>query len=143
MTPSLEGAPGHGEGHNSGNAVNLVAAIVLKDLMIKYGIKGTLKIYPGVAEKLVATKTYYIGAGLMKDLDIMLGCHVGAELAIAYGQPAINSGLVSIQFTFKGEAAHAAGAPWKGRSALDGVELMNTMWNYKREHLRPSSVPTT
>ncbi len=135
--PLVEGAPGHGEGHNSGNAVNLVAAIVLKDLMIKYGIKGTLKLYPGVAEELVATKAYYIRAGLMKDLDIMLGCHVGAELATAYGQPAINSGLVSIQFTFKGEAAHAAGAPWKGRSALDGVELMNTMWNYKREHLRP------
>ena len=135
--PIIEGAPGHGEGHNSGNAVNLVAAIVLKDLMIKYGIKGTLKIYPGVAEELVATKAYYIRAGLMKDLDIMLGCHVGAELATSFGQPAINSGLVSIQFTFKGEAAHAAGAPWKGRSALDGVELMNTMWNYKREHLRP------
>ncbi|MCX6605404.1 MAG: amidohydrolase [Acidobacteria bacterium] len=135
--PIIEGAPGHGEGHNSGNAVNLVAAIVLKELMIKYGIKGTLKIYPGVAEELVATKAYYIRAGLMKDLDIMLGCHVGAELATSFGQPAINSGLVSIQFTFKGEAAHAAGAPWKGRSALDGVELMNTMWNYKREHLRP------
>ena len=135
--PIIEGAPGHGEGHNSGNAVNLVAAIVLKDLMIKYGIKGTLKIYPGVAEELVATKAYYIRAGLMKDLDIMLGCHVGAEFATSYGQPAMNSGLVSMQFTFKGEASHAAGAPWKGRSALDGVELMNTMWNYKREHLRP------
>jgi aminobenzoyl-glutamate utilization protein B len=135
--PLIEGAPGHGEGHNTGNAVNVVAALVLKDLMIKYGIKGTLKLYPGVAEELVATKAYFIRAGLMKDLDIMLGCHVGAELATSYGQPAINSGLVSVQFTFKGEAAHAAGAPWKGRSALDAVELMNTMWNYKREHLRP------
>lgn len=135
--PIIENAPGHGEGHNSGNAVNIVAAIVLKDLMTKYGVKGTLKIFPGVAEELVATKAYYIRAGLMKDLDIMLGCHVGRELATSYGHPANNSGLVSVQYTFKGEAAHAAAAPWKGRSALDGVELMNVMWNYKREHLRP------
>ena len=135
--PIIEGAPGHGEGHNSGNAVNLVAAIVLKDLMTKHGIPGSIKILPGVAEELVATKAFYIRAGLIKDIDIMLGCHVGRELATSFGQPAVNSGLVSVQFTFKGEAAHAAGAPWKGRSALDGVELMNIMWNYKREHLRP------
>lgn len=135
--PLIDGAPGHGEGHNSGNAVNLAAALSLKDLMTRHKIKGTLKLYPGVAEELVATKAFFIRAGLMKDLDIMLGCHVGAELATSYGHPAINSGLVSVQFTFKGEAAHAAGAPWKGRSALDAVELMNTMWNMKREHLRP------
>ncbi len=135
--PLIEGAPGHGEGHNSGNAVNIVAAIVLKELMQKYGIAGQLKILPGVAEELVATKAYFVRAGLLKDVDIMLGCHVGRELATSYGHPAVNSGLVSVQYTFKGEAAHAAGAPWKGRSALDGVELMNIMWNYKREHLRP------
>ncbi|MFN9754632.1 MAG: amidohydrolase, partial [bacterium] len=135
--PLIEGAPGHGEGHNTGNAVNVVAAIVLKELMIKYKIKGTLKLFPGVAEELVATKAYYIRAGLMKDLDIMLGCHVGHELATDYGHAHNNSGLISIQFTFKGESAHAAGAPWRGRSALDAVELMNTMWNFKREHLRP------
>jgi aminobenzoyl-glutamate utilization protein B len=135
--PMIEGAPGHGEGHNTGNAVNIVAALTLKDLMTKHNIRGTLKLYPGVAEELVATKAFYIRAGLFKDVDIMLGCHVGRELATAYGQPAINSGLVSIQYTFKGVAAHAAGGPWKGKSALDAVELMNIMWNYKREHIRP------
>ena len=63
--PIIEGAPGHGEGHNSGNAVNLVAAIVLKDLMTKHGIPGSIKILPGVAEELVATKAFYIRAGLI------------------------------------------------------------------------------
>ncbi|MBY0372448.1 MAG: amidohydrolase, partial [Bryobacteraceae bacterium] len=135
--PMIEGAPGHGEGHNSGNAVNLVAALVLKELMIENKINGTLRIFPGVAEELVGAKAFYIRDGLMKDLDIMLGCHVGRELATSYGHSAINSGLVSVQFTFKGEAAHAAGGPWKGKSALDAVELMNIAWNYKREHLRP------
>ncbi len=135
--PIIDGAPGHGEGHNSGNAVNIVAALALKDLMIQHKIAGTLKIFPGVAEELVATKAFYIRAGLLKDVDIMLGCHVGRELATSYGHNANNSGLVSVQFSFHGEAAHAAGAPWKGKSALDAVEIMNMMWNYKREHLRP------
>ncbi len=135
--PMIEGAPGHGEGHNSGMAVNIVASIVLKELMTKYQVNGTLRLYPGVAEELVATKAFFIRAGLSKDLDVMLGCHVGRELATSYGQAAINSGLVSVQYTFSGVAAHAAGAPWKGKSALDAVELMNIMWNYKREHLRP------
>ena len=135
--PMIEGAPGHGEGHNSGNAVNVVAALVLKDLMIEHKINGTLRIFPGVAEELVGAKAFFIRDGLMKDLDIMLGCHVGRELATSYGHSSINSGLVSVQYTFKGEAAHAAGGPWKGKSALDAVELMNIAWNYKREHLRP------
>ena len=135
--PMIEGAPGHGEGHNSGMAVNIVASLALKDLMTKYQLNGSIRLYPGVAEELVATKAFFIRAGLFKDLDIMLGCHVGRELATSFGQPAINSGLVSVQYTFSGVAAHAAGGPWKGKSALDGVELMNIMWNYKREHLRP------
>jgi len=44
--------------------------------------------------------------------------------------------LISVEYTFRGESAHSAGAPWQGRSALDAVELMNVGWNYRREHLR-------
>lgn len=134
--PIIENAPGHGEGHNSGMAVNVVTALVLKDLMKKHNIQGTLKIVPGVAEELVATKAYFVRAGMFKDVDIVLGVHVGSEFRTSYGQSAMNTGLVSVQYTFHGEAAHAAGAPQRGRSALDAVELMNAGWNYKREHLR-------
>lgn len=133
--PIIEGAPGHGEGHNSGMAVNTVAALALKKLMEKYKLPGTIRLYPGVAEEQVATKAHFVRAGLFKDLDIMLGCHVGNELGTAYGQPS-GSGLVSVQYSFSGKAAHAAGAPWSGRSALDAVELMNVGWNFRREHLR-------
>lgn len=134
--PMIEGAPGHGEGHNSGSAVNVTAAIVLKKLMEKYKLSGTLKLFPGVAEELVATKAFFVRAGFFKDVDIMLGTHVDNEFAVNYGQPVRNSGLVSVQYTFKGRSAHSAGAPWSGRSALDAVELMNAGWNYRREHLR-------
>jgi aminobenzoyl-glutamate utilization protein B len=134
--PIVEGAPGHGEGHNSGQGVNVTAAIVLKKLMEKHKIAGTIKLLPGVAEELVAAKAHFVRAGLFKDVDIVLGSHVDSDFAVNYGQPANNSGLVSVQYSFHGKAAHAAGAPWSGRSALDAVELMNTAWNFRREHLR-------
>ncbi|MFN7944569.1 MAG: amidohydrolase [Blastocatellia bacterium] len=134
--PIVPDAPGHGEGHNSGQAVNVTAALVLKKLMEKYKLPGTIRLYPGVAEELVATKAFFVRAGLFKDMDIMLGCHVDSDFATNFGQPEHNSGLVSVQYFFHGKAAHAAGAPWSGRSALDAVELMNIGWNYRREHLR-------
>ncbi len=133
--PIIEGAPGHGEGHNSGMAVNVTAAIVLKQLMEKNRISGTLKLFPGVAEELVGAKAFFIRAGLFKDVDITLGSHVGNEFATSHGQSSNSSGLVSVQYFFHGKAAHSAGAPWSGRSALDAVELMNTAWNFRREHL--------
>jgi aminobenzoyl-glutamate utilization protein B len=78
-----------------------------------------------------------VRAGLFKDVDIMLGAHVDSEFATNWGQagPA-TSGLVSVMYNFHGQAAHAAGAPWAGRSALDAVELMDAGWNFRREHLR-------
>ncbi|MGH9840233.1 MAG: amidohydrolase [Blastocatellia bacterium] len=134
--PIIKDAPGHGEGHNSGQAVNVTAALALKKMMEKYKLSGTLRLYPGVAEELVATKAFFVRAGLFKDVDIVLGCHVDSDFAVNWGQPERNSGLVSVQYTFNGKAAHSAGAPWSGRSALDAVELMNIGWNFRREHLR-------
>ncbi len=134
--PIITDAPGHGEGHNSGQAVNVTSAIVLKQMMEKYKLPGTLRLYPGVAEEQLATKAFFVRAGLFKDVDIMLGSHVGNEFATSWGQPTSNSGLVSVLYSFTGKAAHSAGAPWSGRSALDAVELMNIGWNFRREHLR-------
>ncbi len=135
--PIVEGAPGHGEGHNSGMAVQVTAAIVLMKLMEEHHIAGTLKIFPGVAEELLGTKAFLVRAGYFKDVDIVLGAHVESEFSTAYSTGNGEwSGLVSVQYFFHGRAAHAAGAPWSGRSALDGVELMDVGWNFRREHLR-------
>jgi aminobenzoyl-glutamate utilization protein B len=137
--PLLEGAPGHGEGHNSGMAVNVTAALVLKKLMDEHHLTGTVKIFPGVAEELLGTKAFYVRAGLFRDVDIVLGAHVGSEFATSYATGSgRSSGLVSVQYFFHGKAAHAAMAPWEGRSALDAVELMDTGWDFRREHLRPA-----
>jgi aminobenzoyl-glutamate utilization protein B len=132
--PLVEGAPGHGEGHNSGQAVNITAAIVLKKIMEREKIPGTIRIWPGVAEELVGAKAYFVRAGLFKDVDAVLFTHVGNNLSVSWGDGG-GTGLVSVQYSFKGESAHSAGAPWRGRSALDAVELMNVGWNFRREHL--------
>lgn len=132
--PIVEGAPGHGEGHNSGQALNIVAALSVKRLMERDHIPGTLMLWPGVAEELVGAKAFYIRDGYFKDVDACIFTHVGDNLVTSYGD-AGNNGLVSVKFTFEGSAAHAAGAPWRGRSALDAVELMNVGWNFRREHL--------
>ena len=135
--PLVEGAPGHGEGHNSGQAVNVTAAIVLKRILEREGIPGTLRLWPGVAEELVASKAWFIRAGYFKDVDVCIFTHVGNDLTARWGTGSGN-GLVSVEYTFRGESAHSAGAPWRGKSALDAVELMNTAMNFRREHLRLS-----
>lgn len=135
--PIIEGAPGHGEGHNSGQAVNVTAALAVKKIMEREGMSGTLVLWPGVAEEQLATKAYYVRDGYFKDVDATIFTHVGNNLGVSYGDGGGN-GMISMEFTFEGEAAHAAGAPWRGRSALDAVELMNIGWNFKREHLEPT-----
>lgn len=135
--PLIDGAPGHGEGHNSGMAVNVTASLVLKKMMEEHKLAGTIKIFPGVAEEILGSKAFYVRAGLFKDVDIVLGTHVWHDFSTWYGTGDGKwSGLVSVQYFFHGKAAHAAGAPWDGRSALDGVSLMNNGWEFRREHLR-------
>ncbi len=133
--PMIEGAPGHGEGHNSGVPLNILAALAVKKVMEREHLKGTIRLWPGVAEEELGTKAYYVRAGLFKDVDIVLFAHVANNFGVSYGQGGGN-GLVSVEYMFKGESAHAAGAPWRGRSALDAVELMDVGWNFRREHLR-------
>jgi len=130
----LPGAPSHGEGHNSGVPLNIAAALAVKEIMEAKKMPGTLVLWPGVAEEAMAGKAFLVRAGLFKDVDITLFTHVGQDLAVSYGQSS-STALISAQFKFKGQSAHAAGAPWRGRSALDAVMLMATGWEYRREHL--------
>ncbi|NNF27411.1 MAG: amidohydrolase [Gemmatimonadetes bacterium] len=136
--PLVEGAPGHGEGHNAGQAVNITAALAVKELMEREGLPGTIRIWPGVAEELVATKAHYVRAGMFDDVDIVLYAHVSSNLGTSWGITP-GTGLISAQFNFEGESAHAGGAPWRGRSAADAVTLMEVGWNFRREHIRPQA----
>ena len=135
--PIVEGAPGHGEGHNSGQAVNIVAALAVRQIMQRERLPGTLVLWPGVAEELLAAKAWFVRDGRFAGVDAVLFTHVGSRFGTAWGG-IDGTGLVSAEFTFEGTAAHSAVMPWRGKSALDAVELMNIGWNFRREHLSPT-----
>ena len=134
--PMVEGAPGHGEGHNSGLPVVITAALSVKKIMQENNITGKLVLWPGVAEEQIGTKAWYVRDGYFDNVDMCIFTHVSSNLSVSWGK-ATGTGLISVEYTFEGETAHSAGAPWRGRSALDAAELMNIGWNYRREHLHP------
>lgn len=132
--PIIEGAPGHGEGHNSGVPLNITAVLALKKIMEREHLPGTLMLWPGVAEEQLGAKAFFVRDGYFKNVDACLFTHVGDNLGVSYGDGGGN-GMISVKFNFDGQAAHSAGAPWRGRSALDAVELMDIGWNFHREHM--------
>ena len=83
--PLIPLGPGHGEGHNSTAAVDVVAAIATKRVMERNGLEGTLKVIPGVAEELVASRNYMVRAGLFEGMDIMLSTHISSSMTTGYG----------------------------------------------------------
>jgi aminobenzoyl-glutamate utilization protein B len=129
-------APGHGEGHNSGQAVNIAAALAVKEIMEREKLPGTLVLWPGVAEEQLAGKAHLVRAGVFQDVDVALFTHVGNDLSVSWGRSGALA-MMSVLFKFRGQTAHSAGAPWRGKSALDAVMLMAQGWEYKREHLEP------
>ena len=134
--PIVEGAPGHGEGHNSGMPLNVVSVLSVKEIMERENIPGTLIIWPGVAEEQLGTKAYYTRDGYFDNVDLCIFTHVANNLGVSYGESR-GTGMISVEYSFEGESAHSAGAPWRARSAADAVELMNIGWQYAREHIHP------
>ena len=109
--PLILGAPGHGEGHNSGLPLQITAALAVKKIMQRDRLSGTLLIWPGVAEELLGGKAYFVRAGVFKDVDICLFAHVSDTLSVRWGEAGASTGLVSVEYTFKGESAHSARRP--------------------------------
>ena len=135
--PILSMAPGHGEGHNSGQAVNIVAALAVKELMERENVSGTLLMWPGIAEEQLGSKAYFVREGVFDGVDVNLFTHVSNNFSTTWGQAGGNA-LMSVQYRFTGETAHSAGSPWRGRSALDAIMLMAQAIEFKREHLQPA-----
>src|SRR5438067_1927567 len=108
--PIVQGAPGHGEGHNSGVPLNITAAIAIKQIMIKEKIPGTIMLWPGVAEEQMAAKAYFVRAGMFKDVDAVLFVHVASNMGVSWGQSG-QSALISAAFDLQAKSAHADGAP--------------------------------
>ena len=130
--PVVEGAPGHGCGHNLLGTGAVAAAVAVSRWLEETGTTGTVRYYGCPAEEQLLGKTFMARDGCFDDLDAALNFHPGAVNMPAKGSAV---GLYDVRFSFKGTAAHAGGAPHRGRSALDAVELMNVGVNYLREHI--------
>jgi len=130
--PVIQGAPGHGCGHNAMGTASIAAAIAVKKAMQKYTINGTIKVFGSPAEESLISRPYMVKAGLFDQVDVVIDNHFSSDFGTSYGVS--GNALFSVIFTFKGKTAHGAYA-WSGVSALDAVELMNVATNYLREHL--------
>lgn len=134
--PRIDGAPGHGCGHNMFGAASLGAAIAIKEQIEAGNIKGTVKFFGTPAEEKFFGKVWMVEAGLWDDVDVNVSWHPSAEI-----EADVQSGLALVDFMveFYGQAAHASADPWNGRSASDALELYTTGINYYREHIKPTS----
>lgn len=131
-----EGKGGHACGHHLFGTGSVAAAIAVKAWMEKTNTTGTVRLYGTPAEEGGAGKVYMVRAGLFDDVDVVLHWHPGSENSANARSSLSNK---SAKFRFYGNAAHAAAAPEKGRSALDGVEAMDMMVNMMREHVPSES----
>ena len=134
--PLEEGGNGHGCGHNLLGAAALLAATAIKDWLAENRIEARVRYYGCPAEEGGAAKTYMVREGLFDDVDAAISWHPATFTGV---NEAVSLANTRIDFTFHGRAAHAAGAPELGRSALDAVELMNIGVNYLREHMPDSA----
>jgi aminobenzoyl-glutamate utilization protein B len=127
-----EGAAGHACGHHLFGTASTTAAIAVKDWLVSSGQTGSIRLYGTPAEEGGSGKVYMVRAGLFDDVDVVLHWHPGDANDAS---PSTTLANKSAKFRFRGIAAHAAAAPERGRSALDGVEAMNHMVNLLREHV--------
>lgn len=134
-SPLQEGAGGHGCGHNLFGTGSLGAAIAVKELIESGKIKGTVKFFGTPAEEKFFGKIWMVKAGLWDDVDVNISWHPGPKT-----EADVQSTLALVDFKveFYGQAAHASGDPWNGRSASDALELYTTGINYYREHIKPT-----
>ena len=134
--PLCEGAPGHGCGHNLLGAGSFAAAVALKDYCRETGLRATVKYFGCPAEEDGGGKVFFARAGYFDKVDAVFAWHPGPANYVS-GQGCL--AVTGVLYSFKGRTAHAAGAPFAGRSALDAAELMNVGCNYLREHIIPEA----
>jgi len=133
--PRVEGAPGHGCGHNMFGTASLGAATAIKQQIEAGKLEGTIRFYATPAEEAVGGKIYMAREGLFDDVDVCLAWHPSDETK---ADTTSSQALIDFVVEFHGKAAHAAADPWNGRSALDGLELFTTGVNMLREHVKPT-----
>ena len=130
--PVVPGGSGHGCGHNLLGAGSLAAAAAVKKYLEDTGASGTVIFYGCPGEEGGSGKAFMARDGLWRQLDAALSWHPSDVNQVKTGT---NNSSIQVLYRFHGVAAHAAGEPYNGRSALDAVELMNVGVQFLREHV--------
>lgn len=133
--PLIMGGAGHGCGHNMFGTASLGAAVAIKKLIEEGKLKGTVKFFGTPAEEKYFGKLWMVRAGLFDDLDVCLDWHPSDQIE---ADVQTTLALVDFKVEFFGQAAHASGDPWNGRSASDALELYTHGINAYREHIKPT-----
>jgi len=131
-SPIEPGGPGHGCGHNLFGTAGVGAAIAVARALDRGDVEGEVRFYGCPAEETLVGKTFMAREGAFDDLAAAVTWHPSDHTAPQRGS---SLAMDSLSFTFEGESAHAAASPESGRSALDGVQLLNTGVEYMREHV--------
>ncbi|MFC1886643.1 amidohydrolase [Thermodesulfobacteriota bacterium] len=131
--PLVEGAPGHGCGHNTMGVLQALSVVTLKAIMERYGLNGSLKYFGSPAEEILVSRPHLIRAGLFEGVEAVIDCHSHDNFKVQYGMEGL--GMFSFTVTFRGKTTHSGASPWLGRSAADAVELMHAATERMREHL--------
>jgi aminobenzoyl-glutamate utilization protein B len=134
--PLVEGGNGHACGHNVFGTGSIAGAVAIKEWLQANNHAGTIKVFGTPAEEGGGGKVYMVREGLFRGVDIVLDWHPATGNGVSTGT---GTAIVMVDYVFRGVAAHAAGSPDRGRSALDGVEAFNYMVNLLREHVPISS----
>lgn len=132
LKPLVEGGNGHGCGHNVFGVGSVAGAVAITEWLAANKHAGTIKVFGTPAEEGGGGKVYMVREGLFEGVDVVLDWHPGTNNGVSVGS---GTAIQMVDYTFHGIAAHAAGSPDKGRSALDGVEALNFMVNLLREHI--------
>jgi aminobenzoyl-glutamate utilization protein B len=131
--PVVEGAPGHGCGHNTMAAMQALTVNALKTYMEQHRINGALKYYGSPAEEMLVSRPFMVREGLFHDVAAVIDCHSWDSFKVQHGMEGL--GMYSFTAAFKGITSHSGSTPWLGRSATDAVELMHAGTERMREHL--------
>ncbi len=132
----IEGAAGHGCGHNIFGTASLGAAVAIKEQIEKGNLKGTVVFYGTPAEETIFAKVWMVREGLFDNLDVCMDWHPGDKIEAGTQS---SKALVDFRVMFSGSTSHASSDPWNGKSAVDAMELYTTGLNYYREHIKPTS----
>ena len=130
--PLVEGAPGHGCGHNIHGTSGMAAAIAVRHALEEEGVEACVKFFGTPAEENYSGKVFMMREGLFDGVEACLSHHPSSFNTTGLGS---SNAVNGVKFHFRGKTAHAAGSPEQGRSALDAVELMNVGVNFLREHV--------